>query len=471
MPGRFPFLPIEASEQPRLVAAREPLTHEYKKMFGGASPPRAPFALAPQSAGVDDMQTAAEAAAARIRQSVRPEGGRREGPLTSLPEDLIVPKTPLDLALLVAGGPFGKLAKVGAMAAGAALSSDPAQAGPAGTVVKAGKGAVNTVRDWIRAYHGSAHDFDKFSASKIGAGEGAQAYGHSLYFAENPEVARSYREALSPPPTVTYRGEVVRPLDRRQNMTGEGVTPEMQAREHVRQLLTHGRDDLRGNPKAVLDYFNAGKPDPESTTDPILRAMKPEDWKVTPGGKMYEVDLKFDPEKLLQWDKPISEQPHILQVMRDAGFEDAPWPYSNKLLPKGGGTLFDLGGTGEDAYRALALLGRGSHDYETASKILKNGGIPGIRYYDQLSRFEPKIIELQNGKYYLDVRGNSVASGNGVFNSKAEAEAALNALPKPTSNYVVFDDSMIDIAKKYGIPGMLAAGATADELGLKDQPQ
>ena len=44
----------------------------------------------------------------------------------------------------------------------------------------------------IRAYHGSPYDFDKFDMSKIGTGEGAQAYGHGLYFAENPEVAEQY---------------------------------------------------------------------------------------------------------------------------------------------------------------------------------------------------------------------------------------------------------------------------------------
>ena len=42
-----------------------------------------------------------------------------------------------------------------------------------------------TVVQGIRAYHGSPHDFDKFDLSKIGTGEGAQAYGHGLYFAEN----------------------------------------------------------------------------------------------------------------------------------------------------------------------------------------------------------------------------------------------------------------------------------------------
>src|SRR5690606_18965584 len=48
----------------------------------------------------------------------------------------------------------------------------------------------------IRAYHGSPHDFDRFSMDKIGTGEGAQAYGHGLYFAEAEDVARSYRDGL-----------------------------------------------------------------------------------------------------------------------------------------------------------------------------------------------------------------------------------------------------------------------------------
>jgi hypothetical protein len=48
----------------------------------------------------------------------------------------------------------------------------------------------------IKAYHGSPHKFDKFDMSKIGTGEGAQAYGHGLYFAESPEVARSYADDL-----------------------------------------------------------------------------------------------------------------------------------------------------------------------------------------------------------------------------------------------------------------------------------
>jgi hypothetical protein len=47
------------------------------------------------------------------------------------------------------------------------------------------------------AWHGSPHDFVEFKLDKIGTGEGAQAYGQGLYFAQNPEVAKSYRETLT----------------------------------------------------------------------------------------------------------------------------------------------------------------------------------------------------------------------------------------------------------------------------------
>src|SRR5262249_29620107 len=49
----------------------------------------------------------------------------------------------------------------------------------------------------IEAYHGSRHDFARFDASKIGTGEGAQSYGHGLYFAEEPKVGEAYRKKPS----------------------------------------------------------------------------------------------------------------------------------------------------------------------------------------------------------------------------------------------------------------------------------
>ena len=53
--------------------------------------------------------------------------------------------------------------------------------------------ALEEGRKKIRAYHGSPHDFDEFSTDKIGTGEGAQAYGRGLYFAEREGTAQSYK--------------------------------------------------------------------------------------------------------------------------------------------------------------------------------------------------------------------------------------------------------------------------------------
>lgn len=55
-----------------------------------------------------------------------------------------------------------------------------------------------------RVHHGSPADFPRFSTEYIGTGEGAQAYGWGLYFAESREIAEHYRQKLA---GVTYKGQ------------------------------------------------------------------------------------------------------------------------------------------------------------------------------------------------------------------------------------------------------------------------
>ena len=69
-----------------------------------------------------------------------------------------------------------------------------------GTIVRPFSGPLDprtNLPQGIVAYHGTPHDFDRFSSEHIGAGEGNQAYGHGLYFAENEGVAKGYRDILS----------------------------------------------------------------------------------------------------------------------------------------------------------------------------------------------------------------------------------------------------------------------------------
>lgn len=61
------------------------------------------------------------------------------------------------------------------------------------------------------AFHGSPHKFEKFDLGSIGTGQGAQAHGWGLYFAENKEVAEEYRRKLtksSGPYTIVYDGKI-----------------------------------------------------------------------------------------------------------------------------------------------------------------------------------------------------------------------------------------------------------------------
>ena len=88
-------------------------------------------------------------------------------------------------------------------AAGAVLpiaAKAPKVARALGGIAEAGMANLATPSDMAMqgqrgavVYHGSPHTFDNFDMSKIGTGEGAQAYGHGLYFADSPEVARGYQ--------------------------------------------------------------------------------------------------------------------------------------------------------------------------------------------------------------------------------------------------------------------------------------
>ena len=64
-------------------------------------------------------------------------------------------------------------------------------ANPLAKIIEAGKKAG------IRAYHGSPYEFDEFKTESIGTGDGTQAFGRGLYFAESEDVARGYRDRLT----------------------------------------------------------------------------------------------------------------------------------------------------------------------------------------------------------------------------------------------------------------------------------
>jgi hypothetical protein len=306
----------------------------------------------------------------------------------------------------------------------------------------------------IKAYHGSPHDFDKFSMEKIGTGEGAQAYGHGLYFAENPKTAQEYRDSL---------GGVDILVDGVRADKAQGLSPIMQ-----RVLGYMAERGIKPNsPRVILeagDAYRAVGGDPNG-----WRAFTQE-WNDVTGsrdiaagksrGRMYEVNIHADPDTLLDWDKPLSAQSQSVQAaLQKAGLQDMGAASSFKVEPTASGKSFKVtqGGYEYGTYRTEAAASKrmqelvashsddGARAYQrlggnvsypgvgqnaAASEALKRAGIPGIKYLDQGSR----------------------TAGEG------------------TRNYVIWDDATIEILRKYGLlPGAIGATAAPSLFGQQEQ--
>lgn len=245
-------------------------------------------------------------------------------------------------------------------------------------------------------FHGSPHNFDKFNMSKIGTGEGAQAYGHGLYFAENRGTAESYRDALSNA-RLLVDGEPVGEIGKLAgNARGEAA----------RLLALNGTPSMANEvvDRSVAARKNGGYgfwPREAEKIKAEIAALSGKRIETKAGGNLYEVSIDAEPEDFLDWDAPLDERierrfdGQIAQTyLGRSGLEGM-----KRALPRA--DVKDAGGYIKAVERIF-----GARD---ASKMLGKSGIPGIRYLDS----------------------GSHNTGDG------------------TRNYVVFDDKLIDILGKY----------------------
>ena len=334
----------------------------------------------------------------------------------------------------------------------------------------------NAMAMGIKAYHGSPHSFDKFSMDKIGTGEGAQAYGHGLYFAENEGVAKGYRDTLS--------GSMVSGAQKRLKKAGGDVD---MAIADVQSRI----DNYRAN--GAPQYADAIEEDLRG----LLKFKETGEW--TPGS-MYEVNIDADPNAFLDWDKPLSEQPP--QVQDALAAMDSDMYHSS-------GADYDPTELGQSIYQRLnnqrmpdvptggvngwMYVQRGNEGQPRATADLNSAGIPGIKYLDAGSRVPSRLAqkELDGWKEQLDYAQSELAKAkaNGERHRtsyyEAEVKRAQDGFSRTqkeaegTRNYVVFDDKLISIVKKYGIAGASAMlgynvmtganNAQASELGRADK--
>ena len=149
-------------------------------------------------------------------------------------------------------------------------------------------------------YHGTPHKFDKFDSSKIGTGEGAQAYGHGLYLAENQNIARGYQEKLS---DAVYKmdgapmagnSDPVIVATQIQQMGGAKAAKEYFLKEADRAARLAAES---GSKKMAASAENFNKW--ASLVDDVAER----NFAIEQGGHLYSVDLPDDQiAKMLDWD-------------------------------------------------------------------------------------------------------------------------------------------------------------------------
>ena len=245
-------------------------------------------------------------------------------------------------------------------------------------------------------YHGSPHKFDKFDMSKVGTGEGAQAYGHGLYFAESPQTAGFYKDVLSTslPAKVDGGGASVElPQWAASKIQSEGIDSVI---AEWSKRAAEARAEMKTSLQPWINEGNAIRMEQELSA--LQKIKSAGGANVTKPGSLYKVDLPDEHiAKMLDWDKPLSQQAPEVQTM----FKDKLASSVDRVADDGSGYVFrarvgNSFGYGKTEKEALSKIVpsdiKGSELYQLlgdqvrASATLKSQGVPGIRYLDQGSR-------------------------------------------------------------------------------------
>jgi len=296
-------------------------------------------------------------------------------------------------------------------------------------IKRAGEGDGLAMRG-INAWHGSPHEFEKFKMSQVGTGEGAQTFGHGLYFAERKGTAESYRDALSVGPGVQDHYGAIDDIQEILTDPDTDMVPDelaidtilsnaMEFNLPLEELSKHWQriPEMR----KVVEAFDLERVLKQILDDP--HALNKANALLNEGrGSLYNVELKASPDELLDWDAPLSEQ--SIYPVETTKNKAARYKVEGKK-PSAKDKLdavmeANQGQTGGNFYHNL--MSKYGGDQAKVSEYLRDAGIKGIKYKDAMSR---------------------------------GAEGG-------TRNYVMFDEDTIDIIKKYGL-GAAAVGIAGTE--------
>lgn len=282
----------------------------------------------------------------------------------------------------------------------------------------------------VRALHASPHSFRKFDTAFMGKGEGAQAYGWGLYFAENPKVNRSYLNQFAQDKATWrfreleasnvddmargLRDRIVFPehvnrfepgvLDAVYSVLGD-LSDARGDKGKIEAIKEELREDIRINEGYSDQYPQAKRQaDAENIAYQYLLDHLDEIEVRTGMPSNYRVELNVEDYldfmeggELLFWDKGYgsSTTSRIGDWLLDEGKEEA-YSLFNDKDPENG---YWMGGK---IYRSLEdALG----SPREASEFLLRHGVKGIRYADGFSRWKAEEKQTYN---YVIFDGNDI---------------------------------------------------------------
>jgi hypothetical protein len=253
-------------------------------------------------------------------------------------------------------------------------------------------------------WHGSPHKFTptknnplgEFDSTKIGTGEKNQAYGYGHYLAGEKAVSDEYASKLSKPIVDFKNGEPLNEIEHALKAQYEELAGRTQSSGRAQAVydlwLNHANpvnDFLYGNSYAGVKPMPPDKLARRLEIRDAARRLGQPD--IGDAGHLYKVDLPDEHiAKMLDWDKPIMEQPHIVDALKNHpqanyfnGYMKDPQMWSDKTDWQ----------KGKDLYGQLDMvLGNGAEGVRStgngvaAANALRDAGIPGIRYLDGGSR-------------------------------------------------------------------------------------
>jgi hypothetical protein len=245
----------------------------------------------------------------------------------------------------------------------------------------------------MTTYHGTHHTFKptpenplgEFSLDKVGTGQGAQAFGHGIYVAENPEVAKMYRRGAPP---------VVMAGDQKYDTMKQDFWRE-DPQSLANKITQWAADTSKGNPfnqmpglleRLYRDKYNAISPSAYEGAKKIMQKWRAQNAIIQPGGSLYHAELPDTKvSRMLKWEGNLNEQPKNVQN----AFRRAWMNRYDEVTRRGQ----EFPQTGEDIYNFLGPIHTEKYDTlspdRAASSYLADEGVPGLSYLDGRSRLEP----------------------------------------------------------------------------------